>query len=112
MLFVYLTAHIALQFRVFGVVVDKKMLVQIGSTVAGALAAGIPIVFGLRQDLNEEFTHNAVNTTSHEQLQQQLTAQQQQLVALQQQLGLTAQQQQLQLVALQQQLNLLLNSTS
>ena len=81
----------------FGVVVDKKMLLRIGSTMAGLLATGIPIVFGLRPDLNEEFTHNnATDTTQgqlqliHEQLaalpalQEQLIAQQQQLFALQQ----------------------------
>ena len=52
-----------MQFQVFGVVVDKKMLFRIGSTLAGLLATGLPIVFGLRQDLNGEFTHNTTETT-------------------------------------------------
>ena len=77
-----------MQFQVFGVVVDKKMLFRIGSTLVGLLATGLPIVFGFRQDLNEEFTHNTTETTQW-QLQlihEQMSAQQQQNVALQQQL--------------------------
>ena len=68
------------------------MLLRIGSTLAGLLATGIPIVFGLRPDLNEEFTHdNAMDTT-----QGQLQLIQQQLAALpallqQQNFGLHAQ---------------------
>ena len=83
-----------LGFRVFGVVVDKKMLFRIGSTMVGLLATALPIVFGFRQDLNEEYAQNStdVNTAQwqlqlvmHEQLaalNQQLAAQQQQLADL------------------------------
>ena len=39
------------------------MLLRIGTTLAGLLATGIPIVFGLRPDLNEEFTHNNATDT-------------------------------------------------
>ena len=76
------------QFRVFGVVVDKKMLLRIGSTMAGLLATAIPIVFGLRPDLNEDFTHNnATDTTQcnglvQEKMAEQITALQQQLIEL------------------------------
>ena len=52
--------------------------------MAGLLATGIPIVFGLRPDLNEEFTQiNATDTTQGQLqlIQQQLAA----LPALQQQ---------------------------
>ena len=81
-------ARTALQFRVFGVVVDKKMLLRIGTTLAGLLATGIPIVFGLRPDLNEEFTQiNATDTT-----QGQLLGLQAQSAALQQQLAEQSQQ--------------------
>ena len=87
-----------LGFRVFGVVVDKKMLFRVGSTTVGLLATALPIVFGFRQDLNEEYAQNStdVNTAQwqfqlvHEQLaaqNQQLAAQNQQLVAQQQQLA-------------------------
>jgi hypothetical protein len=83
-----------LGFRVFGVVIDKKMLFRIGSTVVGLLATALPIVFGFRQDLNEEYAQNStdVNTAQwqlqlvmHEQLaalNQQLAVQQQQLADL------------------------------
>ena len=87
-----------LGFRVFGVVIDKKMLFRIGSTMVGLLATALPIVFGFRQDLNEEYAQNStdVNTAQwqfqlvHEQLaaqNQQLAVQNQQLVAQQQQLA-------------------------
>ena len=61
------------------------------------LSTGLPIMFGLRLDLNEKFTHNTTDTTQgqlqliHEQMaalaalpamEQQLAAQQQQLAAL------------------------------
>ena len=77
-----------MQFRVFGVVVDKKMLLRIGSTLGGILVTGLPIMFGLRPDLNEEFTHNTTDTTQgqHHLIHEQMAAQQKQLVALQQQL--------------------------
>ena len=97
-----------MQFRVFGVVVDKKMLVRIGSTMSGLLATGLPIMFGLRQDMNEEFTHNTTDTTEGQLqlIREQMAAQQQQLAAL------PAMQQQLAaLPALQQQLALLVNRT-
>ena len=73
------------------------MLLRIGSTMAGLLATGIPIVFGLRPDLNEEFTHNNTTDTTQGQLelihgqmaalQQQLTQQSQQLIEQSQQLA-------------------------
>ena len=77
-----------MQFRVFGVVVDKMMLLRIGSTLGGILVTGLPIMFGLRPDLNEEFTHNTTDTTQwqHHLIHEQMAAQQKQLVALQQQL--------------------------
>ena len=84
-----------MQFRVFGVVVDKKMLLRIGSTMAGLLVTGLPIVFGLRPDLNEEFTQiNATDTTQGLQLiqQQNFGLLQAQNAALQQQLAEQSQQ--------------------
>ena len=64
------------------------MLLRIGTTQAGLLATGIPIVFGLRPDLNEEFTQiNATDTT-----QGQLLGLQAQSAALQQQLAEQSQQ--------------------
>ena len=83
-------------------------------------------MFGLRQDMNEEFTHNTTDTAEgqlqliREQMasqqhywQQQMAAHAQQLVAQAQQLEtLPALQQQLQaLPALQQQLDVLVNRT-
>ena len=109
-------AHAALQFQVFGVVVDKKMLFRIGSTLVGLLSTGLPIMFGLRQDMNEEFTHNTTDTTEgqlqliREQLaalpalQEQMTAQAQQLATQAQQLAALP-------ALVQQQLALLVNRT-
>ena len=98
-------AHAVLQFQVFGVVVDKKMLFRIGSTLVGLLATGLPIMFGLRQDMNEEFTHNTTDTTEGQLqlIREQLVA----LPALQKQMAL----QQQQLALQQQQLALLVNRT-
>ena len=82
-------ACIEKQFRVFGVVVDKKMLARLGSTMGSLLVTAVPFVFGLRPDLNEEFTHNTTDTTQ-EQLQlihENMVAQQHQLATLRQQLG-------------------------
>ena len=122
MVFLTHAAHAALQFQVFGVVVDKKMLFRIGSTLVGLLSTGLPIMFGLRQDMNEEFTHNTTDTTEGQLqlIREQMAAQAQQLVAQAQQLEalpalqeqMTAQAQQLAaLPALQQQLALLVNRT-
>ena len=62
------------------------MLLRIGSTTASLLVTGIPIVFGLRPDLNEEFTHdNATDTTQLAATQGQLQLVQEQMAALQQQ---------------------------
>ena len=84
MVFLTHAAHVALQFQVFGVVVDKKMLFRIGSTLVGLLSTGLPIMFGLRQDMNEEFTHNTTDTTEGQLqlIREQMTAQAQQLAAL------------------------------
>lgn len=93
-----LNAGQGLGFQVFGVVVDRKMLFRIATTMVGALATGIPIVFGMRPDLNQEFTQNTTDSMQgqlqrmHDQL---LQTQQQQFEALQQQL---AEQQQLLMV--------------
>ena len=46
----------------------------------GLLSTGLPIMFGLRQDMNEEFTHNTTDTT-----QGQLQLTHEQMAALQQQ---------------------------
>ena len=86
------TAHVACSFKsstksMQFQVVDKKILFRIGSTLVGLLATG------LRQDLNEECTHNTTETTQG-QLQliyEQMSAQQQQNVALQQQNALQQQ---------------------
>ena len=72
------------------------MLLRIGTTIAGLLATAIPIMFGLRPDLNEEFTHNNATDTS-------------QLAATQGQLQLLHEQMAEQMAALQQQLNELTN---
>ena len=123
MVFLTHAAQTALQFQVFGVVVDKKMLFRIGSTLVGLLSTGLPIMFGLRLDMNEEFTHNTTDTTEgqlqliREQMaaqqhywQEQMGAQTQQLVVQAQQLAaLPALQEQM--AAQQQQLALLLNRT-
>ena len=63
--------------------------------MAGLLGTGIPIVFGLRPDLNEEFTHNNTTDTTQGQLQliqQQNFGLQAQNAALQQQLAEQSQQ--------------------
>ena len=119
MVFLTHAAHVALQFQVFGVVVDKKMLFRIGSTLVGLLSTGLPIMFGLRQDMNEEFTHNTTDTTEGQLqlIREQMTAQAQQLAALpalQEQMASQHQQlalQQQQLALQQQQLALLVNRT-
>ena len=111
-----------LGFQVFGVVVDKKMLFRIGSTLVGLLSTGLPIMFGLRQDMNEEFTHNTTDTTEGQLqlIREQMAALAQQLVALpalQEQMAVLQQQLaalpalQEQMVAQQQQLALLVNRT-
>ena len=64
-----------------------------GSTMLGLLTTGLPIVLGLRKDLNEEYTQNSTETTElrlqlmHEQLAQQtfLAQQHEQLLLAQQQ---------------------------
>ena len=43
-----------LGFQAFGVVIDNNMLYRIGSTLVGALSAGLPIIYGLRPDLDHE----------------------------------------------------------
>ena len=122
MVFLTHAAHVALQFQVFGVVVDKKMLFRIGSTLVGLLSTGLPIMFGLRQDMNEEFTHNTTDTTEGQLqlIREQMAALAQQLVALpalQEQMAVLQQQLaalpalQEQMVAQQQQLALLVNRT-
>ena len=105
MVFLTHAAHAALQFQVFGVVVDKKMLFRIGSTLVGLLSTGLPIMFGLCQDMNEEFTHNTTDTTEGQLqlIREQMATQAQQLVAL------PALQEQM--VAQAQQLALLVNRT-
>ena len=82
-------AHAALQFQVFGVVVDKNMLFRIGSTLVGLLSTGLPIMFGLRQDMNEEFTHNTTDTTEGQLqlIREQMAKQAQKLAAHTQQLA-------------------------
>ena len=63
--------------------------------MAGLLVTGLPIVFGLRPDLNEEFTQiNATDTTQGLQLiqQQNFGLLQAQNAALQQQLAEQSQQ--------------------
>ena len=121
MVFLAYVAHAALQFQVFGVVVDKKKLFRIGSALVGLLSTGLPIMFGLRQDMNEEFTHNTTDTTEGQLqlIREQMAAQAQQLVAQQHywQDQMAAQAQQLavlpalQTAAQQQQLALLVNRT-
>ena len=101
MVFLTHAAHAALQFQVFGVVVDKNMLFRIGSTLVGLLSTGLPIMFGMRQDMNEEFTHNTTGTTEgqFQLIREQMAAQAQQhaaqlaaLPALQEQMAAQAQQ--------------------
>ena len=50
----------------------------------GLLSTGLPIMFGLRQDMNEEFTHNTTDTTEGQLqlIREQMAALAQQLVAL------------------------------
>ena len=69
--------------------------------MAGLLATAIPIMFGLRPDLNEEFTHNnATDTTQLAATQGQMLVQEQKLQLVQEQIA-----------ALQQQLTELTNRT-
>ena len=65
------------------------MLTRTASTVIGLVSTGLPILFGIRKDLNEEYTQNTTDTTDlrfqlmHEQLAEQtlLVHQQQQQIA-------------------------------
>ena len=55
----------------------------------GILSTGIPIIFGLGQDLNEEFTHNTTDTTEGQLqlIREQMATQAQKLAAHTQQLA-------------------------
>ena len=51
-----------LGFQVLGVVIDRNRLIRFGSALTGSLFTIVPIVLGMRQDLNDEF--GAANSTS------------------------------------------------
>ena len=50
-----------LGFRVFGIVVDNKMLFRTGTAIATVFATGIPLIIELRPDINEEFAQNSTS---------------------------------------------------